>query len=265
MVNLLQDSLRCTVVDFGQEDTIKSFGFLPFLQKNRIHIWSAGYEDLHWHLKILSRVISPEERHTASTFRNSADTRKYILRHGVLRIILGKYTQQDPELVSLLNGKNGKPELDPRGGIDDVFFSTSHTSDKILIGVTRKHRIGVDIVKMEPSYKFHDSAEYILTPAEKGFLQSSEPDLRYQVFFRIWAIKEAILKTTGGTLALMKNIDLTEIILDICSSQDCSMKCLDTHPPFFIWQFNSGPGHYGAIAADLGNFPEKSGIQRLFR
>jgi 4'-phosphopantetheinyl transferase len=170
-----------------------------------------------------------------------------------LRIILAHYTHQDPELVALVKGKNGKPELDPQGSYADVFFNLSHTTEKILIGVTKKHRIGVDIVKMDPAYTFHDSAEYILTPAEKAFMRRIEPALRYQVFFRIWAIKEAILKATGGTLALMKNTDLSEIIPDVIFSLDHSMKYMNTHRPFFIWQYNIGSGHYCAIAADLGN------------
>ena len=88
----------------------------------------------------------------------------------------------------------------------------------ILIGVTRKHRIGVDIVKMDPSYQFQHSAEYILTPAEKAFMQRTEPAMRYQIFFRIWALKEAILKVNGGTLTMMKNTDVSEIIQDVFSS-----------------------------------------------
>jgi len=252
MDNLVPDSLQCIIVDVGQEESIKPDGLLPFLQKNRIHIWSAGYEDLHRHFKVLSGAISPEERYSATTLRNSADAKKYILRQGVLRIILAHYTHQDPELVALVKGKNGKPELDPQGSHADVFFNLSHTSEKILIGVTLKHRIGVDIVKMDPAYTFHDSAEYILTPAEKAFMRRIRPDLRYQVFFRIWAIKEAILKATGGTLALMKMTDISEIIPDLLFSPDNSMKYLETHPPFFIWQFTSAPGHYGAIALDAG-------------
>jgi len=253
MNDLLQDSVQCKIVSMEQEDALQDFGFSPFLQKDRIHIWSAGYDDLQQHFKSLSSVISPEERHTASTFRNSVDTRKYILRHGVLRIILGNYTHTDPDLISLFNGKNGKPELDPEGGYTDVSFNLSHTSEMILIGFTRKHRIGVDIVKMEPYYQFHEIAEYILKPGEKAFMQRIEPALRYQVFFRIWALKEAILKVTGGTLMMMKNTDMSDIIQDVFSFPCCSMKYLNTHRPFFIWQFNSRPGHYGAIAADLGN------------
>jgi len=253
MDDLLQDSVQCKIVSMGQEDTPQEFGFSPFLQKNRIHIWSVGYDDLQQHFKNLSSVISPQERHTASTFRNSVDTRKYILRHGILRIILGNYTHNDPDLISLLNGKNGKPELDPEGGYTDVSFNLSYTSEMILIGFTRKHRIGVDIVKMDPSYQFHEIAEYILTPAEKSFMLGVEPAQRYQVFFRIWALKEAILKATGGTLMMMKNTDISACIQDVFSSSDSSMKFHYTNPPFSIWQFNSGPGHHCAIAAESGN------------
>jgi 4'-phosphopantetheinyl transferase len=251
MDKVFTDFLQCTVVDVSQKDTIKSVGGLPFLPENRIHIWSVRYEDLDWHYKVLSQVLSSEEWHTASMFRRATDAKKYLLRHGVVRSILGHYIHQDPEMVSLVTGKNGKPELDPQGGYTDVYFNLSHSHERVLIGVNRKHPIGVDIVHMDPSYRFHDTAEYMLTMAEQACIQRIEPDLNYQVFFRIWAIKEALLKATGGTLVLMKTTDLSEIIPDICSSKDCSMNYLNTHTPFFIRLFRSGPGHYGAIAVAL--------------
>ena len=108
----------------------------------------------------------------------------------------------------------------------------------VLIGVTKKRRIGVDIVKIESSYRFHDHAEYIFTPGEKACLQKIKPELRFQVFFRIWALKEAILKATGNTLAMMEKTDLSEIINDVLISPEYLMKFLGTHPPLFICQFN---------------------------
>ena len=152
----------------------------------------------------------------------------------------------------LVPGKNGKPELGPDNTSAEISFSLSHTSERILIGVTKKRQIGVDIVSMDPSYQFQDTAEYLMTPAEKVFLERIEPAQRYQVFFRIWAAKEAIIKATGGTLSLMGTTDLSEIIEDILYSPDYSMYCLDTHPPFFLWEFMDGSGHLGAIAVDAG-------------
>jgi phosphopantetheinyl transferase len=253
--NLFGDSVQCTVLEIGQEDPLTVCRCPPGLEKNSIHVWSARYRDLERHFRILSDVISQQEQETASTFRRSADAKKYVIRLGIVRSILAHYTRHTPEMIAFITGKNGKPELDPQGAHADVSFSLSHTSEMMLIGVTKKRRIGVDIVKMDPSYKFHDSAEYLLTPAEKVFIKSIEPALRYQIFFRIWAIKEAILKATGSTLALMGKTDLSEIIQEVLCSPEYSMKYLDTHPPFFIWQFTCGSEHHGAIAVDAAKAP----------
>ena len=253
MAKLLQDSLQCTVLGVDQEGSLQSVGFPPFLQKNRVYIWSALYGDLDLHYKILSGITSREERHAASLFRNAADTRKYVLRQGVLRILLGNYTDQNPERVSFLTGKNGKPELDIRGRYDDVSFNLSHTGEMILIGITRNQQIGVDIVKIDPLYHYHDSAEYILTPAEKACMQRVEPAMRYQIFFRIWALKEAILKVTGDTLSMMQETDTSDIINKGFTFTCCSIKYRNSLPPLFIWQFNREPDHYGAIAAEIGS------------
>ena len=253
--NLIPDSVQCKVVAIGQEDLLPACGFPPLLEKSRIHIWSARYEDLNCHFRDLSNIVSRDEQKTASAFRKSADARKYLLRHGLVRIILAQYTHHTPKMLSFITGKNGKPELDPQGAHAELSFNLSHTSDMVLMGVTKKRRIGVDIVKMDPSYQFQDTAEYLLTPAEKACFKRIEPALRYQVFFRVWAIKEAILKVTGSTLALMETTDLSEIMEDVLSFPEYSMSCLDTHPPFFIWQFTSGSGHHAVIAAESGNSP----------
>jgi 4'-phosphopantetheinyl transferase len=252
MDKLLQDSLRCNVIDVSQESTLQAVGFPPFLQKNRIHVWSASYRDLDRHYKVLSGITSREERYAASLFRNTADSRKYILRHGLLRIILGNYTHHDPEEMSFSTGRNGKPELVPHGGYADVSFNLSHTSEMAIIGITRTQRIGIDIVKMDPLYQYHDIAEYVLTPAEKAFLQRIEPARKHQAFFRIWALKEAILKATGDTLSMMKDTDTSDVIQKGFTFPCCSLKYRKSLPPFFIWQFSSGPDHCGAIAAEIG-------------
>ncbi len=57
----------------------------------------------------------------------------------------------------------------------------------------------------------------------------------------------------------METTDLSEIIEDLLRSPEYSMKYLDAHPPFFIWQFTSGSGHHGAIAVESGDSPYLSG------
>jgi 4'-phosphopantetheinyl transferase len=253
MNKLLLGSLQCNIFGVGEESTRQAAGFPPFLPKNRIHAWSALYRDLELHYKVLSGTTSQEEQYVASLFRNDVDSRKYILRHGLLRIILGNYIFHDPEKLSFSTGKNGKPELVPHEGYTVVSFNLSHTSEMVIIGIARTQRIGIDIVKMDPSYRFHEIAEYILTPAEKAFMQGIEPAQKHQAFFRIWALKEAILKTTGDTLSMMKDIDTSDIIQEGFFFLYCSLKYRMSHPPFFIWQFRTGSDHCGAIAAEIGS------------
>jgi 4'-phosphopantetheinyl transferase len=251
--NLLLDTVQCNVVDIGECTRLLVCRSPPVLKDNSIHIWSARYGDLERHSRILLNSVNREDQKTASAFRNPADTNKYLLRHGLLRIILAHYTHHKPEMVPLKTGKNGKPEMDQKGDPADVLFNLSHTGEMVLIGVTRKHLIGADIVHIDPSYQFQDTAEYMLTPAEKVCMQRIEPVLRSQIFFRIWAIKEAILKATGSTLNLMEKTDLSGMIEDVRGFPEYSMKYQNMQQSFFIWQFTCGSAHLGVIAVDTPN------------
>ena len=249
----LPDSLQCSVIEIGRKGSWQVSGFPRFLEKNTIHVWSARYEDLDCHFTSLSNVISTDQKNIAFTFRTSDNAKKYVLRHGLVRSILGRYIRHNPETVAFFTGRNGKPELDLQGSYADISFNLSHTSDMVLIGVTWQRRIGVDIVRMNLAYRFDDTAGYMLTPAEQAILKKTAPDLRYEVFFRMWAAKEAILKATGGTLTLMKKTDLSDIFEDGGYSPEYSMNYLDSQPPFFLWQFMVGSRHRGAVAVDAGN------------
>ena len=48
-------------------------------------------------------------------------------------------------------------------------------------------------------------------------MQRIAPDLRYLMFFRIWALKEAIVKATGDGIRLMNSTDVMSAIEDTCS------------------------------------------------
>lgn len=248
--DLLLNSVKCAVFDIGRKNSIQDSAFPPQLKRDQIHVWSARYGDLDQFFEILFNISIPKEKKAAFLYRKSADCKKYIIRQGLLRIILGHYTRQNPGIVSISTGINGKPEMDPLENYSDVSFNLSLTTDMVLIGVTKKRRIGVDIVKMDPSYPFNDIVEYLLTPAEKVFFNKIEPAMRYQAFFRIWTIKEAIIKVTGGTLNMMENTDLSEIMEDLLSHSENSMKYMSMQQPLSVWQFTCGSGHHGAMAVD---------------
>ena len=62
------------------------------LVENRVEVWSAWLPDFAGCLENLAAVLSPEETARAARFIYPADRDRYILRHGLLRAILGGYT-----------------------------------------------------------------------------------------------------------------------------------------------------------------------------
>jgi phosphopantetheinyl transferase len=51
---------------------------------------------------------------------------------------------------------------------------------------------------------------------EKEFIRGTGPGQRYQVFFRIWVLREAIIKATGNGIRMMSTSDVISILEVSC-------------------------------------------------
>lgn len=235
----------------GQDPPLTQSGNFPVLENNVFHIWSVRYSDLSADYSGLSVFLSKTEHEESSRFLNPDDTRKYILRHGMVRYILGNYAGIEPELLPLVTGLNGKPGLDPRSDFHELSFSLSHTDQTVSMVVIKNYRIGIDITKPDPLYPSDEISGYLFTPLEKKVMRETEPAQRYQVFFHIWALKEAIVKATGDGIRMMNTTDITPVI---AVSPDASLHRLnisDKPMNFFIYRFRPDAEHIGAVAVCL--------------
>jgi 4'-phosphopantetheinyl transferase len=226
------------IIHIRQQDAMDNAESIPELENNTIHVWTARFSDLDRFYGILSDFLSQTEQKKASTFRKPADTRRYSMRHGMVRFILGNYIRTSPGRVPLVTGKNGKPELDLQPHDDQtIMFNVSHTDEMISIGVMKKFEIGIDIVKIDPRYPIQEIAEYLFSPREISYLQGTRPDQRGNIFFTFWSMKEAIVKTTGEGLRGIQETDVMNIVLNQTIPKD-----------FFIFPFIPAPGYRGAVA-----------------
>jgi 4'-phosphopantetheinyl transferase len=232
----------------GQNNLSEKSGVFTLLDKDSIHLWSAQYNDLELHLPSARDFLSQQEREKSSDFLRPGDAKRYILRHGLLRYILSTYTNTDPELLPLVNGIQGKPGLHPHSDFHELSFSLSHADQVVSVGIVRNHSIGIDIVKVDPDYPFHDIIEYLFTPGEKEFMQRVAPGLRYLMFFRIWALKEAIVKATGDGIRLMNSTDVTSVIEESCTVSSRILNINEKSRNFIIYQFSPAKAYLGAVA-----------------
>jgi hypothetical protein len=66
------------------------------LSPDEIHIWLADLDQSESQLHTLTQTLSLEERLRAENYYFERDRKRYLLRHGILRAILGLYLHVEP-------------------------------------------------------------------------------------------------------------------------------------------------------------------------
>ena len=243
----IRDSLKVQGLRIG-DTPIPEQGIYTPIKKGTIHVWSTRYSTLDRYYLFLSALVSPEEKLKAAGFKKTSDTRRYILRHGLLRAILELYTQESPAKLSFIYGRSGKPDLDPEGKFSDIRFSLSHTDEIVCVGITRKSEIGLDIVRIQPRDSFSAIGNYLFTPGERRWIAQAVPDRRPNRFFRIWALKEALLKATGGDVRIMKEADVSCNMTDTFLNGFHTVSLGKIDQRCFIRESGCGAGYHYALA-----------------
>jgi 4'-phosphopantetheinyl transferase len=126
---------------------------------------------------------------------------RFILSHGVTRLILGRYAGVAPEEVAYGEQANRKPVLAGPTTASDVRFNLAHSGEIALLAAARGLDVGVDIERIRPLRDIVGLAQRFFAPEETDDLRSlPDPAEREAAFFRCWTRKEAVLKATGDGL-----------------------------------------------------------------
>jgi len=243
-----EGSLEVRQLTIEETDTIEH-GASVATREGIFHVLSARYSDLNPYFPYLSTLISPEEMQRAAGFKKPGDARRYILRHGLLRGILEHYTHECPAKLSFVCSRNGKPDMDPEGKFSDIRFSLSSTDEMVCVGITRKSAIGLDIVRNQPSYSFSAIEHYLFRSGERQWIAQAVPDRRHLRFFRIWSLKEALLKATGSDVRIMREADVSAIMADTFLDGFYSVTIGGVDQTFFIHESGCGVGHHCALVS----------------
>ena len=89
------------------------------------------------------------------------------------------------------------------GGVPSpVGFSVSHSGGHGLIALVPHGRIGVDVEERTPRRNLNDDIRLLFAPGERAELEAADGDRRTDLFYRLWTLKEAVLKAAGLGLGL---------------------------------------------------------------
>ena len=166
------------------------------------HIWFARLEEMRGWIPEYRLLLDAEEQERAARFRFEVDRERYIIGHGMLRMLLSRYTGTDPKEIRTVRGKYGKPYLPDRS----LHFNLSDTKDAVLIAFALEE-IGADLETVTRSVDHEAVAGHYFTRREVEWINAI--DDRKRRFLELWTRKEAVLKASG--VGIMDDLRVLEV------------------------------------------------------
>jgi 4'-phosphopantetheinyl transferase len=171
-------------------------GILPI---DRVDVWTVSLSAVPEQYDRLAHSLSTDERARADRFKFERDRRRFVVGRSALRSILASYLGGQPDSIRFEYGPHGKPLLAdaPAGGLE---FNASGSDELAVCAVTVGKSVGVDIEFCRPITD-NSFLDQCLTTAERAVLAALEPAEKLAAFYRLWTLKEALLKATGEGLS----------------------------------------------------------------
>ena len=148
----------------------------------------------------LVRVLGPEETNRAARFVFAKDRELYIAAHALLRF--GFSSAGCAPQCQLRSDSYGKPELETPFGDPPLRFNLSHTNRLAACVLSYGHAVGIDVEEINRSLDFEAITRKAFAPEEQLLLDATTPGDRPVTFFRLWTLKEAIIKGIGRGLMI---------------------------------------------------------------
>jgi 4'-phosphopantetheinyl transferase len=189
------------VPEFCSHHQIEISRTLP-LADDEVHVWYATLDLDAPRVRDLQSILTPDEQARAERFHFKRDRDRFIVAHGLLRVILARYVGTNPENLRFCHSLYGKPFLVTASGQEMLNFNLSHSQGLALYAITRNREIGVDLEYVRTDFACEQVAERFFSPREKATLRSLPEEIKYEAFFACWTRKEAYIKARGEGLSL---------------------------------------------------------------
>ncbi len=165
-------------------------------------MWRAALDVEAPRLQSLWQTLSPDERARAERFHFRKDRDSFIVARGLLRVILGRYLNAEPDRLRFRYSQYGKPALAGEFDEEALCFNLSHSDRLALYAVTRGRKIGVDLEHIRPDFADEQIAEQFFASGEVAALRALPMHAQQEAFFNCWTRKEAFIKARGEGLSL---------------------------------------------------------------
>ena len=221
--------------------------FVPDLGIDDIHLWCAWLDDPGNDPTWMTEILSEDERARADRLRYTGDRRHFVVARAILRNLLSRYLNLDPEHLRFAYGPAGKPYLAHPIAMEPLSFNLAHSGAIALYAISRHERIGVDVELVRPVGELLPIADLFFTPEDAALLGSLGELRRRDRFFQLWTRREAVGKAVG--------IGLTEstLSMEVSRSREPAPPERDSNSSWNHWtliDLKPAPEYVGALAIE---------------
>ena len=163
-----------------------------------VHIRYARLDPPDSVIEQMEGSLSPDEWARLHRFHFVEDARRYAVRRGTLRHLLGGYLHASPGEIDFSYGRQQKPTLALAG--TNLHFNISDSREMAVYAFAIDQEIGVDIEAHRDYPDARQLAARFFSPAEAQWLHQQSLHEEPVAFLRCWTCKEAVVKALGDGL-----------------------------------------------------------------
>lgn len=176
--------------------------YLPQMNEADLHVWTFSLEVDRESIALQEAVLSAEEWRRVRRYSSPHAARRFIVRRGLLRRILGKYLDHPPEEVRFVYNAYGKPFLAPEKCFD-LQFSLSDSGELGALAVGLKDPVGIDIEFFQADKDIGGTCLFG-SPTENADHYEGPTCPTYSFpCVRAWTRREAVAKADGVGLQML--------------------------------------------------------------
>jgi 4'-phosphopantetheinyl transferase len=178
---------------------------------NQIYACYVSIDSLLEEAKNFYTMLSQEEKAYALKCHLTRNRDLFVVRRGVLRLLLSSHLDCKPHQVNIGISDHGKPNLKESNSENSLQFSISHSGGYAVFAFGKYSRIGVDIEEIRVIHEIDEIVSQYFTPREKAEMLACPIDCRLEKFYRFWTRKEAVLKAQG--IGLLGKLDSADVAM----------------------------------------------------
>lgn len=205
------------------------------IQAGDVELWfaplAAAYDAEK--LAVYASLLDAGERVRWHRFQYPADRQRFLVGRAFLRTVLANCLGDTaPAALQFRQLAHGKPELDGLHA-GKLQFNLSHTDAVLVLAVSRRHAVGVDVEAVTRKVELMALAQRYFAAHEYAELRALDASAQRERFFTLWTLKEAWLKARGLGL----QVPLCDFSFDLTSAHPliAFTQQLDERP--HEWQF----------------------------